>query len=37
LLLGVLPLRKPVRLLGVAMSGFESAGGRDGPQMMFAF
>lgn len=37
LLAGVLPLRKPVRLLGVAMSGFETAGDRDGPQMMFTF
>ncbi|MFL5283139.1 MAG: DNA polymerase IV [Rhodopila sp.] len=37
LLLGVFPLRKPVRLLGIAMSTFEAAGDREGPQMMFAF
>jgi DNA polymerase IV len=37
LLLGVFPLRKPIRLLGIAMSTFDTTGDREGPQMMFAF
>ncbi|MFO1026373.1 MAG: DNA polymerase IV [Acetobacteraceae bacterium] len=37
LIIGIFPLRKPVRLLGVSMSNFEADADRDKPQMMFAF
>ena len=33
----VLPLRKPVRLLGVSVSNFDTPASQTGPQMMFAF